>query len=600
MMTISSLQFYEIVICQSNLEMVLLNYLNIELLDGNLGLLGDKLSSLMSFMVIAITSTVIIFSLSYMNQDPHFIRFVTYLNLFEVAMLILVKGNNLITLFIGWELIGLASFLLITFWFTRVTAIKSGLQAVVLNKIGDCGILVGICALYQIFGSINYEVLYSLIFWLEEKNYLDFAIYLLIIGALAKSGQFGLHNWLSNAMNAPTPVSALLHAATLVTAGVYLFARVSHCVTESDNACGLINILGGISVIFAGSIACVKNDLKSVIAFSTISQLGYMIAISGGNHFHLAMYHLFTHSFFKALLFLSSAALLYVWADEQDIRKLGGIKKSSLYLYTCFLIGTLTIIGFPFLSAYHSKDLILEVSNQQFTSFSNFTYLITSINIFLTSFYSCRLLILSFHWENRYYKSIVVATSNQLNWIFVCTLGFLAISSILSGYVFQHILLEDWRESIWIWKESVIEAHYLNNGVRWYQLSLITLGIAASFIQASYINSITVQIRHFLFFGWFYDEALHILGRRILNLGLSFLEVFDKGLIELLPVTNLNLTLQIKELYKNLKFSGKIFDYVSIIILVSFSALTLATLTSDWILDLRAVLIIIASFLFII
>lgn len=304
---ISSAIFYEVALCGTPCLITISDYFSVHLFDASWGLLFDTLTAVMCVVVTLISFLVIVYSCSYMIEDPHFIRFISYLKLFTVAMLTLVTADNYIMLFVGWECVGLASFLLISFWFTRLQAGKAAIQAMLLNRVGDVGLALGIICLYFCYKTTNYHALFcihshnQLVSLYGTVNMLDVACILLFIGAMGKSGQFILHAWLPNAMNAPTPVSALLHAATMVTAGVFLLARTSPLLEYAPTACVVITVIGAITTIFAGTIGLVQNDFKSIIAYSTCSQLGYMVTICGLNNYNVGIFHLFNHAFFKAL-----------------------------------------------------------------------------------------------------------------------------------------------------------------------------------------------------------------------------------------------------------------------------------------------------------
>jgi proton-translocating NADH-quinone oxidoreductase chain L len=400
--------FYEVAISGTVCRLCLGSFFNSGLLDVSWGFLFDTLTAVMCVVVSLISSLVILYSACYMLSDPHLTRFLSYLKLFTVAMLILVTGDNYIQLFVGWELVGLASFLLISFWFTRLQASKSGIQAVLLNRVGDLGLVLGIISLYLAYKTTNFQAVFSatsqsqseelLLGLTTDRSFslLDLSCILLFIGAMGKSGQFGLHVWLPNAMNAPTPVSALLHAATMVTAGVFLLARSSPLLEFAPYASSVIIIVGGMTSLFAGTVGLVQNDFKGIIAYSTCSQLGYMVCISGLSSYDLGVFHLFNHAFFKALLFLTAGAVIHS-LGEQDVRKLGGLQQKLPFSHASLLVGTLALIGLPFLTGFYSKDLILELGCARYSLVGNFGYILTLFSVVTTSYYSFRLLFLVFY-----------------------------------------------------------------------------------------------------------------------------------------------------------------------------------------------------------
>lgn len=337
----------------------------------------------MFLLVTIVSSLVYLYSLSYMLEDPHLIRFSCYITLFTFFMLILVASDNLLQLFFGWEGVGLCSYLLINFWYTRIQANKAAIQALMVNKIGDIAVLIAISASFLVYYSVEFSILFSITPYLLKKTFIffDFSLssiafisFLLFIGAVGKSAQIGLHTWLPSAMEGPTPVSALIHAATMVTAGIFLIIRCSPIFEYTDSVLVLITLVGALTSFFAATVGMLQNDLKRIIAYSTCSQLGYMIFACGISNYSAAFFHLFNHGFFKALLFLSAGSIIHGFSDEQDLRKMGGLGKIFPVTYCMFLIGSLALMGFPFLTGFFSKDVILEVAFSQYTVSSMFAY----------------------------------------------------------------------------------------------------------------------------------------------------------------------------------------------------------------------------------
>ncbi len=329
----------------------------------------DPLSSVMLLVVTFVSALVHIYSIGYMSHDPHKPRFMSYLSLFTFSMLALVVSDNFLQLFFGWEGVGLCSYLLIGFWYKKETANNAAIKAFIVNRIGDFGLAIGIFLIFFFIGSINFEEVFQVIDQYAEKKIFFFGLDLnlmtlicvfLFIGAMGKSAQFLLHTWLPDAMEGPTPVSALIHAATMVTAGVFLVVRCSPIFEYSQVALNLVTIVGMITALFAASVALVQNDIKKIVAYSTCSQLGYMFFAAGIGAYHVAMFHLFTHAFFKALLFLGAGSVIHAFKDEQDIRNMGGVRKKLPFTYVFMLLGTLALTGFPFLSGFYSKDAIIE------------------------------------------------------------------------------------------------------------------------------------------------------------------------------------------------------------------------------------------------
>jgi len=346
-----------------------------------------------------------VYSIAYMGHDPHLPRFMSYLSIFTFFMLMLVTANNWIQMFFGWEGVGLASYLLINFWFTRAQANKSAIKAMLVNRVGDFGLALGIMALFAVFMTVDFVTVFAcahtmsqcyFIFFTFEVHALTTVCALLFVGAVGKSAQLGLHMWLPDAMEGPTPVSALIHAATMVTAGVFMLARCSPLFEHAPYALLGITLVGAMTAFFAATTGVVQNDLKRVIAYSTCSQLGYMIFVCGLSQYAVGIFHLMNHAFFKALLFLSAGAVIHALGDEQDMRKMGGVLKLLPFTYSMMVIGSLALIGFPFLTGFYSKDVILEVAYAKYSIGGNFAYWLGVMSALCTSYYSFRLLFLTF------------------------------------------------------------------------------------------------------------------------------------------------------------------------------------------------------------
>ncbi len=386
----------------------------------------DTLTAVMFIVVTTVSACVHLYSIGYMEEDPSKIRFMGYLSLFTFFMLVLVSSNNLLQMFFGWEGVGLASYLLIGFWHHKDSANKAAIKAFVVNRVGDFGYAIGIAGIFYIFGTISFDSIFSQVDRFSEHQIkflsfsfptLDFLCFLLFIGAMGKSAQLGLHTWLPDAMEGPTPVSALIHAATMVTAGVFLVARMSPLYEFATFTNLFITFIGAATAIFAASIALTQNDIKRVIAYSTCSQLGYMFFAAGVGAYNASIFHLTTHAFFKALLFLSAGSVIHAMHHEQDMRKMGGLFKKIPFTATMMWIGSLAIIGFPYLSGYYSKESILENAFYASNGIAYFAYLVGILTALLTAFYSWRLLFLTFHGENRSNRILVCVLiySNNLN-----------------------------------------------------------------------------------------------------------------------------------------------------------------------------------------
>lgn len=371
----------------------------------------DGLSSVMLVVVTLVSLLVHIYSLSYMVEDPHMPRFLSYLSLFTFMMLMLVTADNFLQLFLGWEGVGLSSYLLINFWFTRVEANRAAIKAIIVNRFGDFGLSIGIFGIFLVFNSLNFNTIFFLVdFYTSNCFYIygfmfnsyEFISFFLFVGAVGKSAQIILHTWLPDAMEGPTPVSALIHAATMVTAGVFVLLRCSPILEFAPHVLVLITFLGSITAVISATIGAFQNDLKKVIAYSTCSQLGYMVFICGLSQYSIGLFHLVNHAFFKALLFLSAGSVIHALGDEQDMRKMGGLRYAMPITYVMFVIGSLSLGGFPFLSGFYSKDLILEFSlSQNYGIDGYFVFYLGVVAAFFTAFYSLRLIYVAFIAERR-------------------------------------------------------------------------------------------------------------------------------------------------------------------------------------------------------
>ncbi len=417
----------------------------------------DTLTAVMFIVVTTVSACVHLYSIGYMEEDPSKIRFMGYLSLFTFFMLVLVSSNNLLQMFFGWEGVGLASYLLIGFWHHKDSANKAAIKAFVVNRVGDFGYAIGIAGIFYIFGTISFDSIFSQVDQFSEHQIqflsfsfptLDFLCFLLFIGAMGKSAQLGLHTWLPDAMEGPTPVSALIHAATMVTAGVFLVARMSPLYEFATFTNLFITFIGAATAIFAASIALTQNDIKRVIAYSTCSQLGYMFFAAGVGAYNASIFHLTTHAFFKALLFLSAGSVIHAMHHEQDMRKMGGLFKKIPFTASMMWIGSLAIIGFPYLSGYYSKESILENAFYASNGIAYFAYLVGILTALLTAFYSWRLLFLTFHGENRSNNKIY-DHAHESPLVMTAPLFILAIGSIFSGIFFADYFIGYYKKEFW-------------------------------------------------------------------------------------------------------------------------------------------------------
>ncbi len=441
--------FYDVITNNYSNNVLIFKWINSGTLDVNWSIKIDQLSAVMLVVVTLVSAIVHIYSIGYMSHDPHQPRFMSYLSLFTFAMLVLVTSDNFLQLFFGWEGVGLCSYFLIGFWFKKPTANAAAIKAFLVNRVGDFGFALGIFLVFYIFGTINYEEVFNQVslyknnnlnFLGLEVNAINLICFLLFIGAMGKSAQIFLHTWLPDAMEGPTPVSALIHAATMVTAGVFLVVRCSPIYEYSPIILNFITVIGMTTALFAASVALVQNDIKKIIAYSTCSQLGYMFFATGVGAYNIAMFHLFTHAFFKALLFLGAGSVIHSFQDEQDINKMGGVYKQLPYTYSLMLIGTLALTGFPFLSGFYSKDLIIEFAYLKGNTVGYYACGIGIFTAFLTSIYSWRLIFKTFHGEYKNEK-YQITTMHESPFIMIGPLIILAFGSILAGFIFKDLFL---------------------------------------------------------------------------------------------------------------------------------------------------------------
>jgi len=385
------------------------------------GFLIDQLTVLMMLVVTFVSLMVHIYTIGYMEEDDGYQRFFSYISLFTFSMLMLVMANNFMQLFFGWEAVGLVSYLLIGFWYTRDTAIYANLKAFLVNRVGDLGFLLGIGLVLMVFGTLDYAAVFARaashandlapipgVSW----NMMTAICILLFIGAMGKSAQFPLHVWLPDSMEGPTPISALIHAATMVTAGIFMVARMSPLFELSDTALSFVMVIGAITALFMGFLGIIQNDIKRVVAYSTLSQLGYMTTALGASAYTAAIFHLMTHAFFKALLFLAAGSVIIAMHHDQDIRNMGGLRKYMPITWITFLIGSLALIGTPFLSGFYSKDTIIEAVEHSNLAVAGMVYIALVMGVFVTAFYSFRLYFLVFHGEERFGKEVHPSTDS--------------------------------------------------------------------------------------------------------------------------------------------------------------------------------------------
>src|SRR5215470_12155583 len=457
----------------------------------------DALTAVMLVVVTTISSLVHIYSIGYMEEDPYKPRFFSYLSFFTFAMLMLVTADNLVQLFFGWEGVGLASYLLIGFWYHKPEANAAAIKAFIVNRIGDFGFALGIFAVFYLTGAVDFDTIFAQAPALSGKSFhflswnvdaLTAVCLLLFMGAMGKSAQFLLHTWLPDAMEGPTPVSALIHAATMVTAGVFMVARLSPLFSLSPGASGFVTFIGATTAMFAATIGLVQNDIKRIIAYSTCSQLGYMFVAMGVGAYSVGMFHLFTHAFFKALLFLGSGSVIIAMHHEQDIRHMGGLRTKIPFTYWTMVIGTLALTGVPGTAGYFSKDAIIEAAYASHNPMAAYAFAMTVIAALLTSFYSWRLIFKTFHGEPHDRHHYDGAHESPL--VILVPLGVLAAGSIFAGYPFarfftdHHGVEEFFRESLRFLPTNHIleDMHHLPPFIVWLPTLMMFIGLGIAYL----------------------------------------------------------------------------------------------------------------------
>ena len=488
----------------------------------------DQLTSVMMIVVTGVSAMVHIYSCGYMHHDKSIPRFMSYLSLFTYFMLMLITSDNLVQLFFGWEGVGLASYLLIGFWYDRPSANSAAIKAFVVNRVGDFGFALGIFATFMLFDTVNLDTIFEAVpgkadatlnVFGCEFHALTVCCLLLFVGAMGKSAQLGLHTWLPDAMEGPTPVSALIHAATMVTAGIFMVARLSPMFEYSEVALTVVTIVGASTCIFAATIGCVQNDIKRVIAYSTCSQLGYMFFACGVSAYSAGIFHLMTHGFFKALLFLGAGSVIHAMSDEQDMRKMGGIWKHIKVTYILMWIGSLALAGIPPFAGFYSKDIVLEAAWGAHTGVGQYAFWLGITAAFLTAFYSWRLLIMTFHGTPRADET-TMAHVHESPMVMVLPLVVLAAGACLAGVLAYdlmvgHHMAEFWGKSIVVLEhhKAMENAHHVPLWVKLLPLVVGVAGIAMAYVFYMFAPGIPGAIAarfqgiyQFLLNKWYFDE----------------------------------------------------------------------------------------------
>ena len=584
--------FYEISFLKTVCYINLANWILSGMFCISWGFLFDSLTCSMLIIVTAVSTLVHLYSIKYMEIDPHCPRFMSYLQIFTFFMLVLVTSDNLLQMFLGWEGVGISSYLLINFWHTRYWANQSALKALIVNRIGDFALSIGIFLTFYVFKSLNYLIIFPLIPLVLDNFilFLNFKLHsltlisvFLFLGAVGKSAQLGLHTWLPDAMEGPTPVSALIHAATMVTAGVFLMIRFSLLLEFTPSVLFLMVILGALTAFFASMVGVFQNDLKKIIAYSTCSQLGYMIFCCGLSNYTVSMFHLSNHAFFKALLFLCAGSVIHAVSDEQDIRKMGSLINFLPITYSLMLIGSLALSGFPFLTGFYSKDFILELSqtfrySNLFLSYGAFACWLGNISVFFTSFYSFRLIYLTFI-NNYNGNKLIIDKIHESEFLMIFPLIILTFGSIFIGFLTKDFFIgigsDFWNNAIFILPVHLfyMEAEFLPVKIKWLPFILSTTGIfVASLINIFNYNvfnynknNLSLYFLSFLINKKWYIDILQnkIVVKLLLNFGylISF-KLLDRGFIELSgPFGTSRTVKKLSVIFSNLQ-TGQITHYL--------------------------------------
>nr|YP_009306099.1 NADH dehydrogenase subunit 5 [Corchorus capsularis]AOO95937.1 NADH dehydrogenase subunit 5 [Corchorus capsularis] len=608
---LSLIAFYEVAPGASACYLRIAPWISSEMFDASWGFFGDML-----IVVTSISSLVHIYSISYMSEDPHSPRFMCYLSILTFFMPMLVTGDNSLQLFLGWEGVGLASYLLIHFWFTRLQADKAAIKAMLVNRVGDFGLAPGISGCFTLFQTVDFSTIFACASvprnsWIScnmRLNAITLICILLLIGAVGKSAQIGSHTWSPDAMEGPTPVSALIHAATMVTAGVFMIARCSPLFEYPPTALIVITFAGATTSFLAATTGILQNDLKRVIAYSTCSQLGYMIFACGISNYSVSVFHLMNHAFFKALLFLSAGSVIHAMSDEQDMRKMGGLASSFPFTYAMMLMGSLSLIGFPFLTGFYSKDVILELAYTKYTISGNFAFWLGSVSVLFTSYYSFRLLFLTFLVPtNSFGRDILRCHDAPIP--MAIPLILLALGSLFVGYLASNF----WANSPFVLPKNEIlaESEFAAPTItKLIPISFSTLGasvaynvnpVADQFQRAFQTSTFCNRLYSFFNKRWFFDQVLNdFLVRSFLRFGyeVSF-EALDKGAIEILGPYGISYTFRrLAERISQLQ-SGFVYHYAFAMLLGSTLFVTFSCMwdsLSSWVDNRSSFILIVSSF----
>jgi NADH-quinone oxidoreductase subunit L len=589
---LSLVLFYEVIVNQYENNIVVATWINSGNLNVNWSIKVDALTSVMLVVVTLVSSLVHIYSIGYMSHDPHKPRFMAYLSLFTFAMLTLVTADNFLQLFFGWEGVGLCSYFLIGFWFKKESANTAAIKAFVVNRVGDFGFALGIFLIFYLFKTVNYSEVFQQIPQFIDKELLflglhvkaiDLICILLFIGAMGKSAQIFLHTWLPDAMEGPTPVSALIHAATMVTAGVFLVVRCSPIFEYSPLALNIVTVVGMITAFFAATVALVQTDIKKIIAYSTCSQLGYMFFAAGVGAYNVAMFHLFTHAFFKALLFLGSGSVIHSFKDEQDINQMGAVYKKLPYTWILMIIGTLALTGFPFLSGFYSKDAIIEFAYLKGNTTGYYAAGIGILTALLTSIYSWRLIFKTFHGSYNN-KKIRIDDMHESPMIMLLPLLVLSLGAIFAGFLFKDLFIGHSVDNNF-WGSSIKFLNPLSteHPPLWFILTtpiLVLLSIPLAyylFVKNKDLPNQLAQsnepLYNFLINKWYFDELYNfIFIQSSKKIGVFFWKIIDVKIIDKFGPDGISSLIKDLSLRASKFQSGFIYHY-AFMILIGFSAL---------------------------
>ncbi|UFN50072.1 NADH-quinone oxidoreductase subunit L [Roseomonas sp. OT10] len=588
--------FWQVALHSQPTTVVIADWIQVGTLHVEWALRYDTLAAVMVGMVTFISTLIHIYSVGYMSHDATIPRFFAYLSLFTFAMLMLVTADNLVQLFFGWEGVGVASYLLIGYWYDRESANRAAMKAFIVNRVGDLFFMMAMALTFWSFGSLTFNDIFASVEHVQPMTIggmpvLEVIGVLLFLGACGKSAQLGLHTWLPDAMEGPTPVSALIHAATMVTAGVFLMARMSPVMEHAPTALAIVTVVGASTAFFAATIGCVQNDIKRIIAYSTCSQLGYMFFAAGVGAYQVAVFHLFTHAFFKALLFLGAGSVIHAMSDEQDIRRMGGIWTKIPITYAVMWIGNLALAGIPWFAGYYSKDAILEAAFAAHSGVGTYAFVMGMIAAFLTAFYSWRLMILTFHGAPRA-DHHVMEHVHESPPVMLIPLLVLAVGAIFAGGVFYDLFVgHHWEE---FWHGSIVNGehnhimHAMHEVPEWVPLAPTVMGVAGialAYLFYMFFPAIPGKIAaafpavyRFLLNKWYFDELYDVLFvRPARRLARVLWKVGDAQIIDGMPNGAAALTVEASRGAVRIQ-TGKLANYAFVMIagLVLFVTIFLA------------------------